>query len=100
LKNPAAWPCSPQKSPLHRSRPTKRWCAFHRVGVCGTDVHAFNGRRPFFSYPRILGHELVVEVAVFGATGNPQSMMGAFEYPAHGGRLVFVDRYLIAWKLT
>lgn len=34
----------------------------HRVGVCGTDLHAFGGRQPFFSYPRILGHELGVEV--------------------------------------
>lgn len=28
-----------------------------RVGVCGTDLHAFRGRQPFFDYPRILGHE-------------------------------------------
>ncbi len=34
----------------------------HRLGVCGTDLHAFAGRQPFFSYPRILGHELGVEV--------------------------------------
>jgi 2-desacetyl-2-hydroxyethyl bacteriochlorophyllide A dehydrogenase len=34
----------------------------HRVGVCGTDLHAFAGRQPFFSYPRVLGHELGVEV--------------------------------------
>jgi 2-desacetyl-2-hydroxyethyl bacteriochlorophyllide A dehydrogenase len=33
-----------------------------RVGVCGTDLHAFAGRQPFFSYPRVLGHELAVEV--------------------------------------
>lgn len=33
-----------------------------RVGVCGTDLHAFAGRQPFFDYPRILGHELGVEV--------------------------------------
>lgn len=33
-----------------------------RVGVCGTDLHAFAGRQPFFTYPRILGHELGVEV--------------------------------------
>lgn len=38
----------------------------HRVGVCGTDVHAFAGRQPFFSYPRILGHELGVEVLAVG----------------------------------
>ena len=33
-----------------------------RVGVCGTDIHAFYGRQPFFTYPRVLGHELAVEV--------------------------------------
>lgn len=33
-----------------------------RVGVCGTDFHAFHGRQPFFTYPRILGHEVAVEV--------------------------------------
>jgi 2-desacetyl-2-hydroxyethyl bacteriochlorophyllide A dehydrogenase len=33
-----------------------------RVGLCGTDFHAFGGDQPFFSYPRILGHELAVEV--------------------------------------
>jgi 2-desacetyl-2-hydroxyethyl bacteriochlorophyllide A dehydrogenase len=38
----------------------------HRVGVCGTDIHAFNGKQPFFSYPRILGHELGVEVVAVG----------------------------------
>lgn len=33
-----------------------------RVGICGTDWHAYHGRQPFFSYPRILGHELGVEI--------------------------------------
>ena len=33
-----------------------------RIGVCGTDLHAFKGDQPFFSYPRVLGHELGVEV--------------------------------------
>lgn len=33
-----------------------------RIGVCGTDLHAFAGKQPFFKYPRILGHELGVEV--------------------------------------
>jgi 2-desacetyl-2-hydroxyethyl bacteriochlorophyllide A dehydrogenase len=38
----------------------------HCVGICGTDIHAFHGRQPFFSYPRILGHELGVEVVALG----------------------------------
>lgn len=29
-----------------------------RVGICGTDLTAYRGRQPFFTYPRILGHEL------------------------------------------
>ena len=44
----------------------------HRVGVCGTDLHAFRGRQPFFTYPRILGHELGVEVVEI-AEGSPPS---------------------------
>jgi 2-desacetyl-2-hydroxyethyl bacteriochlorophyllide A dehydrogenase len=39
----------------------------HRIGVCGTDLHAFRGRQPFFTYPRVLGHELGVEVVDPGA---------------------------------
>lgn len=33
-----------------------------RIGICGTDLHAFEGTQPFFSYPRILGHELAGDV--------------------------------------
>ena len=38
----------------------------HRVGICGTDLHAYRGRQPFFNYPRILGHELGVEIVEVG----------------------------------
>jgi 2-desacetyl-2-hydroxyethyl bacteriochlorophyllide A dehydrogenase len=36
-----------------------------RIGICGTDLHAYKGNQPFFSYPRVLGHELagIVEQA-------------------------------------
>jgi 2-desacetyl-2-hydroxyethyl bacteriochlorophyllide A dehydrogenase len=37
-----------------------------RIGVCGTDTHAWHGRQPFFTFPRILGHELGVEVVATG----------------------------------
>jgi 2-desacetyl-2-hydroxyethyl bacteriochlorophyllide A dehydrogenase len=33
-----------------------------RIGICGTDLHAFEGTQPFFNYPRILGHELAAVV--------------------------------------
>lgn len=32
------------------------------VGICGTDLHAYAGNQAFFTYPRILGHELAAEV--------------------------------------
>jgi alcohol dehydrogenase len=38
----------------------------HRVGVCGTDIGGYLGKFPFFSYPRIPGHELGVEVVAVG----------------------------------
>jgi threonine dehydrogenase-like Zn-dependent dehydrogenase len=34
-----------------------------QVGVCGTDLHAFQGNQLFFTYPRVMGHELAVQVA-------------------------------------
>ena len=37
-----------------------------RIGICGTDYHAFRGNQPFFSYPRVLGHELGGEIVAVG----------------------------------
>jgi 2-desacetyl-2-hydroxyethyl bacteriochlorophyllide A dehydrogenase len=39
----------------------------HQVGICGTDISGYLGKMPFFSYPRIPGHELGVEVLEVGA---------------------------------
>lgn len=38
----------------------------HQVGICGTDLGGYLGKMPFFSYPRIPGHELGVEVVSVG----------------------------------
>jgi len=38
----------------------------HAIGVCGTDVSGYLGKMPFIRYPRILGHELGVEVLAVG----------------------------------
>ncbi|HYE54061.1 MAG TPA: zinc-binding alcohol dehydrogenase family protein [Chitinophagaceae bacterium] len=37
-----------------------------RIGICGTDLHAFEGTQPYFEYPRILGHELAGELVDAG----------------------------------
>ncbi|MDQ0226166.1 zinc-binding alcohol dehydrogenase family protein [Metabacillus niabensis] len=39
-------------------KPGEAIVAIKRIGICGTDLHAFKGNQPFFQYPRILGHEL------------------------------------------
>jgi alcohol dehydrogenase len=38
----------------------------HCVGICGTDHSAYLGKMPFVTFPRILGHELGVEVLAVG----------------------------------
>ncbi|HLK31380.1 MAG TPA: zinc-binding alcohol dehydrogenase family protein [Puia sp.] len=41
-----------------------------RIGICGTDLHAYEGTQPYFNYPRILGHELAADlVDADGADG-------------------------------
>ena len=47
-----------------------------RIGVCGTDWHSFAGNQPFFEYPRILGHELGVEVAAIGPDAETNLQIG------------------------
>jgi 2-desacetyl-2-hydroxyethyl bacteriochlorophyllide A dehydrogenase len=40
-----------------------------RIGICGTDLHAFEGTQPYFEYPRVLGHELAGDlVEIDGST--------------------------------
>jgi 2-desacetyl-2-hydroxyethyl bacteriochlorophyllide A dehydrogenase len=38
-----------------------------RAGVCGTDLHIFEGTQPYFEYPRVIGHELAGEIDEAGA---------------------------------
>ncbi len=57
-----------------RPAPGEALVRVRRVGVCGSDLHAFRGKQPFFTYPRVVGHELGVEVV---ALGKPESHMAA-----------------------
>ena len=38
----------------------------NKVGICGTDLHAYAGNQAYFEYPKILGHELASEVIDIG----------------------------------
>lgn len=40
--------------------------AIKAIGICGTDVSGYLGKMPFIEFPRILGHELGVEVIAVG----------------------------------
>lgn len=52
-----------------------------RIGICGTDLHAFDGTQPFFSYPRVLGHELAAEFVEGDAAGfEPGEMLTVLPY--------------------
>src|SRR6266516_4041655 len=47
-------------------RPGEALVRIHRIGICGTDYGGYLGKMPFFSYPRIPGHELGIEVLAVG----------------------------------
>src|SRR5262249_51151529 len=49
-----------------RPGPGEALVRVHRVGICGTDYSGYLGKMPFYSYPRIPGHELGVEVLAVG----------------------------------
>jgi 2-desacetyl-2-hydroxyethyl bacteriochlorophyllide A dehydrogenase len=39
-------------------KPGQARVRLRRAGVCGTDLHIFDGSQPYFEYPRVIGHEL------------------------------------------
>ena len=65
LEKPGQWRLHESAEPAAHG-PDEALIRIRRVGICGTDIHAYRGRQPFFSYPRILGHELGVEIAAIG----------------------------------
>jgi 2-desacetyl-2-hydroxyethyl bacteriochlorophyllide A dehydrogenase len=56
-----------------RPRPGEALIRIRHLGVCGTDLHAYEGRQPYFTYPRVLGHEIAAEVVdINGDSANWQ----------------------------
>lgn len=66
LNEPGSWEPITKDYPGQELQGDDVLVQVHRMGVCGTDLHAFKGKQPFFEYPRILGHELAVEVLATG----------------------------------
>ena len=55
-------------------RPGHAIVRIKRIGICGTDLHAYEGTQPYFTYPRILGHELAADL--IEADGAPDFVPG------------------------
>ena len=66
LEKPQAWRTIDIAEPATPG-PGEALLRVHSVGICGTDFSGYLGKMPFFSYPRIPGHELGVEVLAVGA---------------------------------
>lgn len=66
LEQPGRFIAEDRPEPI--SEPGPALVRVRRIGVCGTDLGAFAGKQPFFDYPRVLGHELGVEVVDPGDT--------------------------------
>lgn len=67
-----------------------------RIGICGSDIHAYNGKHPFTPFPVVQGHEYSGEVVAVGnqvtavkigdrVTGRPQQVCGVCG-PCKAGR--------------
>ncbi|MFV8324703.1 zinc-binding alcohol dehydrogenase family protein [Flavobacterium sp. ZS1P14] len=59
-----------------------------KIGICGTDIHAFGGTQPYFEYPRILGHELAAEYIEGEAEGYKRGDKVTFIPYFHCGECV------------
>lgn len=55
-----------QEVPVPACGPGEALVRIRRVGICGTDIHAYGGNQPYFDYPRVLGHELAGEIVAVG----------------------------------
>lgn len=51
-----------RETPVPLPGPGEALVRILRVGICGTDLHAYRGKQPYFQYPRVLGHELSGEI--------------------------------------
>jgi L-gulonate 5-dehydrogenase len=54
------------EAPIPQLRPGEALVRVNLAGICGSDLHAYEGSQPFFRYPEIPGHEVVGEIVEFG----------------------------------
>jgi 2-desacetyl-2-hydroxyethyl bacteriochlorophyllide A dehydrogenase len=70
--------------PIPEPAPGEALLRMEKVGVCGSDFHAFAGRHPIYTYPRVIGHEL---------SGTVMSV-GANEFGIHIGDQCAIEPYI------
>lgn len=74
--------------PKPNAGPGQALLRIERIGICGSDVHAYHGRHPFMIYPKVQGHEFSGTVEAVGervagfdigakVTASPQITCGA-----------------------
>jgi 2-desacetyl-2-hydroxyethyl bacteriochlorophyllide A dehydrogenase len=51
-----------ERRPTPKPEPRCALVKPRRIGICGTDYHIYEGKHPYLQYPRVIGHELAVEV--------------------------------------
>lgn len=66
LKEPGKFEALTKEEPAAPG-PAEVLLKIKNVSICGTDLHAYKGNQPFFTYPRILGHEVAAEVVKVGS---------------------------------
>ncbi len=76
-----------REAPAPAAGPGEVLLHIKRIGICGSDVHAYHGRHPFMQYPKVQGHEFAGIVTSLGegvrglpigakATARPQITCG------------------------
>ncbi|MGY5354762.1 zinc-binding alcohol dehydrogenase family protein [Wenyingzhuangia sp. IMCC45467] len=63
-KEPGVFELKEKEKPVRKEN--EALLKVNKVGICGTDLHAYSGNQAFFTYPRILGHELASEIVEIG----------------------------------
>lgn len=77
-----------------------------RIGICGSDIHAYYGQHPYISFPIVQGHEFSGEIVETGknvqnfkpgdrVTVRPQLTCGQCYYCSHGNYHICADLKVI-----
>ena len=79
--------------PVPSPGPGEALVKIHAVGLCGSDLHAYEGTQPFFRYPQVPGHEIVGEVVALSSEPSPVPPIRnrARHYPVTVGSRVTLD---------